>query len=263
MVVRDVSQGQILRYEVWQGEQRLALLEGQRLEPALWRFDRWDVSDGSKREAVRTDIVTFLGRQGRQHSPELLSGDRETQAEINALIEQAGWQIDRRKVFVRRELVERPGTKPVLTLLSLAEVGREHFVAALLAASQGDPFETSTAESAEADFDALIEGAGEQFDPAGWFVARHSGEEVGVLLPQLFPDEPSVGTLFYVGVSPQFRARGLGTALHAEGLRQLQLKGAGQYKGSTDVRNGAMRRVFAANGCREIYQQWFYRFVNS
>ena len=224
--VRDAGRDAGLRFEVWQGEQRLAVLEGKKLESALWYLARWNRLDESQREAVQAEIAAFLRQQGRQYRPKLLSGDRETQAEINALIEGAGWQLDRRKAFVRRELVELPEIKSALTLRSLAEVGRKHFVAALLAASEGDPFETSTAESAEADFDALIEGAGEQFDPAGWFVAQHSGEEVGVLLPQLCPDKLSVGTLFYVGVSPQFRGRGLGTAMHAEGLRAASTQGS-------------------------------------
>lgn len=179
------------------------------------------------------------------------------------MLEQAGWHLARAKAFVERHLQEAVPVPPRdLDFISLAQVGRPAFVQALLTASQGDPFETSTPESAEQDFSDLVEYAGDAFDPEGRLLAQQSGEMVGVLLPQRYPDQPHTGTLFYIGVFPQARGRGLGRRLHAEGLQRLQARDVTLYQGSTDLRNEAMRRVFAANGCTEV-RQWFYEWPSA
>ena len=60
-----------------------------------------------------------------------------------------------------------------------------------------------------------------------------------------------VGSLAFVGPVPEARGRGWGRALHAAALARLARTGAAEYVDFTDEQNVPMRRVFAANGCRE------------
>lgn len=228
---------------------------GERLELTQRTPTLWQVTGAALTPSAAW--VAALREFGRERGGEVLSNNTRTDA--NAVLQEAGWHLAKGKAFVERSL-EQPVTVPPheLDFVSLAQVGRPAFVQALLTASEGDPFETSTPESAEQDFSDLVEYAGDAFDPEGWLLARQGGEAVGVVLPQRYPDQPHAGTLFYIGIFPQARGRGLGRVLHAEGLRRLQEQGVTLYQGSTDLRNEAMRRVFAANGCAEVRQQWFY-----
>lgn len=157
--------------------------------------------------------------------------------------------MDTAKVIARRVLDEPKPTPSGWTLDSLEQVGEQDFNRVMLRASDGDPYDTSTPESAEADFRELVEAAGGQFDPRGWYLVRDDRGDVGVVLPQVFPDEPTTGTLFYVAVVPERRGEGLGRALHRFGLSELAKRGAKAYVGSTDATNEPMIAIFTANGC--------------
>ena len=104
----------------------------------------------------------------------------------------------------------------------------------------------------------LIEYAGELLDRNLWRVALLDGEPIGVVLPQTFGGEPEEGSVFYVAILPEHRGRGLGRKLHRAGLALLAGAGVQRYVGSTDVRNEAMARVFAGNGCEISTTQLFF-----
>lgn len=135
------------------------------------------------------------------------------------------------------------------TVRSLGTLGRERFAEAMLRASQGDPYETSTADSALEDLRDLEEAAGAAFDAENWVVVDDAQGEIGVVLPQIYAQDPTAGTLFYLAVVPERRGSGLGRRLHAFGLRRLRQLGAVHYYGSTDSRNAPMLAIFTANGC--------------
>ena len=103
----------------------------------------------------------------------------------------------------------------------------------------------------------LLDYAGEALDRDLWRLALVDGAVAGVVLPVVWPGDDRTGTLFYVGIVPSHRGRGLGRALHAEGLRLLAAAGAVSYSGSTDCRNEAMARVFERNGCEILGRQLF------
>ena len=132
---------------------------------------------------------------------------------------------------------------------TLALLGEDAFASTMLDASIGDPFETSTPESALADLRELEEEAGATFDPRQWLVVSDETGEIGVLLPQVFEDDPSSGTLSYLAVMPERRGQGFGRRLHQFGLQRLKDLGAVTYRGSTDAENAPMLAIFAANGC--------------
>ncbi len=138
-----------------------------------------------------------------------------------------------------------------LTLRSLAEVGRETFETALRESAAGDP-ERGADEALSGMLDEFIGMAGDLFDPDNWYLAERDGMPVGVVLPQIFPDRPDRGTMFYIAVMPSQRGQGIGRALHALGMKALADRGAAGYFGTVDPSNAAMIAVYRANGC-EVY----------
>lgn len=132
---------------------------------------------------------------------------------------------------------------------SLAQLGDEMFAEKLLRASTGDPFETSTPESALRDLHDLRAGAGSTFAAERWILLSDEIGEIGVVLPQVYSHAPRSGTLFYVGVMPNRRGEGLGREIHQFGLQRLLGMGVLDYRGSTDAMNVPMLAIFKANGC--------------
>ena len=184
---------------------------------------------------------------------EVLAWERPNREAWRRTLEEVGFRAARRKTYVEAPLAGvRRGAGAGFVLRSLVEVGEPEFVARMLAASEGDPFEERKGadRDPEREWRELVEGAGARFDPTRWLLVDDAKGPVGVVLPQAH-DEKS-GTLFYVAVLPERRGEGLGTRLHAFGLERLADMGLPRYVGSTDVRNAPMLRVFARNGCTTL-----------
>lgn len=255
MTIHETRESSTIHLECVQDGLSQGHLLIRQLEPKLWQVQEWKAPEHSAE--CMSEIIRALRALGLAEQAQFLSNNLNTP--VNNLLEQAGWHVAKQKALVERSLLQPlPEVHVAFQWRSLEEVGSAEFIRVLLSASQGDPFQTSTPQTAEQDFAALVEYAGTRFDPSRWFIAAQDGQEVGVVLPQVYADRSDTGTLFYLGVCPEFRGRGLGRALHAEGLKQLQARGAANYQGSTDLRNEGMRRIFALNGCTEVRQQWFY-----
>ncbi|WP_043931287.1 GNAT family N-acetyltransferase [Bacillus sp. EB01] len=72
---------------------------------------------------------------------------------------------------------------------------------------------------------------------------------IGVTIPHIEPGTYEEGRLFYFGILPEARGRGLGPVLHAQFLYMLMGLGASYYVGSTHQANREMQKVFLKNGC--------------
>lgn len=256
-MINDLSDNQRLRLEFQRDGEIQAVLHGEKLEARLWRLTEWQVF--SESDTLQAEWSVYLDQHGQGRR--FLSNNRPERQPLNALLEQAGWRVTQRKGYFTRTL---EGTLPhwpgqaTLTLLPLSQAGQAQFQDIMLRASAGDPFHTTTAATAQQEFQDLIGSAGPLYRPDFWFIAQQDGVEVGLILPQQYPDEPGTGTLFYIGVLPAFRGRHLGRALHALGLQLLARRGATLYVGSTDLQNHSMLRIFQANGCFSTHQQLFY-----
>jgi len=235
-------------------------LKGLFLSDKLYFVEELRCSEGLPCSVVQDALARFLGNSFSGEGIGILSWDRTRNAETNASLERAGFEIEKKKAFVARGLKgELPECGIDFTFRSLFEVEKPEFLRVMTEAAQGDPFEDVTDCDPEADFNELVETAGNRFDPASWMLAQVGDDVVGVVLPQEFAGHDREGTLFYVAVLPAFRGRGYGRALHASGLSMLAERGVTRYVGSTDTRNGPMLKVFEANGCPQTGTQLFYR----
>lgn len=235
-------------------------LEGVFLDRETYFVRELLCAEGLPCSLVEDALVGHLAPSFSRDGIGVFSSDRPRNVEINGALTRAGFEIEKKKAFVARGLSgELPEPRVEFTFRTLAEVGRDEFIRVMTEAAEGDPFEDMEGRDPVADFQELVDMAGEKYAPESWFLPLVDREVVGVLLPQAFPDSDTDGTLFYVAVLPRFRGRGYGRALHATGLSMLAERGVTSYIGSTDTRNAPMLRVFEANGCPQTTTQFFYK----
>jgi ribosomal protein S18 acetylase RimI-like enzyme len=205
-------------------------------------------------EFLPTAGRALIGAARREHAGrevQALCWEWSVDHDFQRLLEEEGFQVRERKLYVERELdgFQSEGADP-FTYLSLAEAGESAFVNILAGLEPAEPGTASQA-LARTGFQELLDLAGSALDRTGWFLVLRHGEPVGLVLPQLFPDSPAEGTLYWIGLLPGWRGRGWGRVLHARGLELLLGRGARRYIGSTPLDNLPMRRIFQLNGCRE------------
>lgn len=233
-----------------------ARLEGIWHDHQVWQLrEVWATTEGGEvalgdwlRASIAPD-VTILTRS----TDELALGRR--------LIEGTGRAVAFRKPYVNRDLdATLPGPDALPSefgVRTLGQVGERAFAASMAVCAAGDPHGGGAPDPVEG-LRQLIRFAGPAFRASNWVQVISAESVVGIVLPQLYWDAPVLGTLFYLGVAPEFRGRGLGRAFHLWGLHRLRQLGATTYVGSTEVGNTAMLRVFAANGCRLLHEQVEY-----
>jgi RimJ/RimL family protein N-acetyltransferase len=217
-------------------------------------------SDGDRdAHAVGTALFSFLASSFDRGSFQVLTSDKDVAEPFNAMLRSAGYFVDERRVFMERYLEGFEVTiADRLSFRSLADVGEEFFAIVLAAATTGDPSEDATQHMVEG-YQEFIRRAGGGFDPRYWMIAYKEDETIGVILPQVYHDDNTMGSLFYIGVLPEHRRKGYGTLLHAAGLEMLKERGVRRYVGSTHPDNAAMLQVFRRNGCHQAFMQLFYR----
>lgn len=209
------------------------------------------VAPGEDYSLTGLALLRGLRRRVAGRDLEAMVWESAASADYLALLLSDGFQVNERKLYVERSLEDPPAcADDPFEYRSLEQVGEDAFIR-VLAELEPAPAGRDPLEWAGEEFRDLRESAGTAFQPAAWLLAFHQGAVAGLLLPQLFPDEPEEGTLYWIGLLPAWRGRGLGRTLHAHGLRELARQGALRYLGSTALENEAMRRVFAANGCGE------------
>ncbi|WP_158234666.1 GNAT family N-acetyltransferase [Lentibacillus sediminis] len=82
---------------------------------------------------------------------------------------------------------------------------------------------------------------------------------LGIGIPHIEMGTQDEGRLFYFGVAPEARGRGVGSALHKITLKLLKKMGASYYVGSTDTHNTGMIKIFQKNDCVLRDQKGMYR----
>lgn len=83
-------------------------------------------------------------------------------------------------------------------------------------------------------------------------IYKVNNDPVGVVFPHLEPDKDNEGRIFWIGIHPKFRGKGLGKNLHLIGLYRLQKDFKAKfYLGATQINNNPMRKIMKYNGCVE------------
>lgn len=90
-------------------------------------------------------------------------------------------------------------------------------------------------------------------------IFQKEGEPVGISIPHIESGMMEEGRLFYFGILPEWRGKGMGTICHQHTLDALKEFGATYYVGSTDAVNDAMIRVFEKNDCVLRDRKGIYR----
>lgn len=76
-----------------------------------------------------------------------------------------------------------------------------------------------------------------------------SNQPIGISIPHIEPGTKNEGRLFYFGLLPEERGKGLSAHIHLQSLNILKQMGATYYVGSTHITNEKMQKVFWKNGC--------------
>lgn len=92
-------------------------------------------------------------------------------------------------------------------------------------------------------------------------------QPIGISLPHIEPGTINEGRLFYFGMVPEERGKGIGAMLHRKSLVLLKEMGADYYIGSTHKTNIKMQRIFLKNDCliesyNETYSFNYIEFTN-
>lgn len=97
----------------------------------------------------------------------------------------------------------------------------------------------------------------------GWrnncFYFTQAGEVLGISIPHIERGTKDEGRIFYFGIVPDMRGKGLGTKIHKITLELMLKMNIKYYVGSTDESNAYMLNIFKRNGCQLKNKKGIYR----
>jgi ribosomal protein S18 acetylase RimI-like enzyme len=244
------------------GDRILGKLRGRVIHSELYLIDSVVVEEGLDYGAVGRSLIEYARGAFSEGAVEAMTGGKVGEAGLERLLRDVGYTVYIEKAFVERDVTgyRSPYDDP-FEYVTFAEAGRDAFVETLSSIYVGNP--NRDAVEPGSDFDAMVEYAGAAFAPNAWKLAYYEGTVAGLVLPQLYPEEPDEGSLFYFGVVPALRGRGHGKVLHARGLEDLARAGAIRYFGSTDVLNEPVLRIFEAHGCKRTRLRRLFRYAGT
>lgn len=93
-------------------------------------------------------------------------------------------------------------------------------------------------------------------------VVFKNNSPIGMAIPHIEPGTEKEGRLFYFGLIPEARGKGMSSHVHLQSLQFLKEMGATYYIGSTHESNIKMQKVFSRNSCTiksrtESYYKYF------
>lgn len=89
------------------------------------------------------------------------------------------------------------------------------------------------------------------FDPAGWRLYRSDEQDVGVLLMNEHPDQDAI-ELVYFGIVPEFRGKGFGRKILADGIQAAALTGRAAMFLAVDCGNTYANALYGELGFAEL-----------
>jgi ribosomal protein S18 acetylase RimI-like enzyme len=226
-----------------------------------------DLSAGQAVLAKAHELAAALGANALAHSVDSPPASPQYQENEDArirLLTGAGYGLLRDGLRWRYSgsLPEAGPREPSLAFRPLPEVGEEAFVAAIASTYEGtrDSWLSRSIDehgplgAAQADFhDAQVM----EHLPGWWELAYTEGGDVaGVIMAAR---NPSTAVIYYVGVVPEQRGRGLAPRLVRRGTEQLLQSGATEIRGDCDLDNVAMVKAFQRAGYEQFARRRTYR----
>lgn len=230
----------------------VGVLQGKFINKELFTIKEITVNNDNTNKLFSDHLYNYFSKE----KIEINSNNKQ---KFNYYLEESGFIISKQKIFVEKNLENYLFPyENIFTYKSLVQTGKDYFIQVMTEASTGDPFENMENRDPDEDFQELIDYAGNKYNPENWKIAFLENEIIGVILPQAFADRKNEGSIFYLGVVPDFRGKGFGKILHSKALIDLKEIGIDHYKGSTDSRNKPMIKIFQENQCLQSGLQIIY-----
>jgi ribosomal protein S18 acetylase RimI-like enzyme len=226
-----------------------------------------DLSAGQAMLSKAHELAAELGADALAHSVDSPPASPQYQENQDArirLLTEAGYGLLRDGLRWRYSgsSPEEERQERSLVFHPLPEVEEEAFIAAIASTYEGtrDSWLSRSIDehgplgAAQADFrDAQVM----EHLPGWWELAyTEDGEVAGVIMAAR---NPSTAVIYYVGVVPGQRGRGLAPRLVRRGTEQLLESGATEIRGDCDLDNVAMVKAFERAGYEQFARRRTYR----
>ncbi|MCU9613507.1 GNAT family N-acetyltransferase [Caldibacillus lycopersici] len=160
-----------------------------------------------------------------------------------------------------RELIEIPNAKETILPHCLAEgLIKDEDYGALYERCRSGSANKNVQQPIETVMNSLQSELGPNWQNHCYYFSQ-GGTIVGISIPHIEMGTTDEGRLFYFGVVPEMRGKGIGTMIHRITLSLLLQFQAKYYVGSTDVHNHHMIKIFEQNGCKLRDRKGIYKIV--
>ncbi|MFP7476796.1 GNAT family N-acetyltransferase [Terribacillus saccharophilus] len=195
---------------------------------------------------------SVMGKSSSVHARVTVCTDDEIYDTIHSLLSDYSYDLFARKYLYRKQLAEEQPlpSKYRWEAIGMGKTDEKRFL---------EIWKSSMEQSANRASTRLIENQlndvkdllGEKWQDSCRIIYQEK-LPVAMTIPHLEPGRNGEGRIYYVGIVPAARGRGLGQVVHAASLMMLKEMGAIIYEGSTHAENLPMQRVFDKNGCQVI-----------
>jgi ribosomal protein S18 acetylase RimI-like enzyme len=225
------------------------------------------LSSGHALLARLHELALDLGAEALSHhvdDPPAAPQYQENEEARIRLLEESGYTLLRDGLRWRysRTSSQQAPPDPRLAFRTLAEVGDEAFMAAIASTYEGtrDSWLSRSMEeqgvlgAARADF---VDAQAIEYEPEWWELAYTDDDTLaGVIMAAR---NPSSAVVWYVGVVPEARGRGLARQLVRRGTERLLAAGAEEIRGDCDLDNVGMVKAFERAGYEQFARRCSYR----
>ncbi|MDE4084349.1 GNAT family N-acetyltransferase [Planococcus maritimus] len=224
--------------------------------------DIGEIDSAKHFKEILNELKKYIMEKGIQSVSIILNEQQAEYARYIELLEEFSFQKQDTQFFYRRDLsgFEDVEMETPFSVKSLEETTSDVFLKTWMEASAGSlnasaPF---TSLPAQKEFEGMQAELGVNYQKS-CLVIFYGHQAIGVTMPQIEQGTVDEGRLFYFGIVPDFRGKGLGESIHKLSLHLLKQMGAAYYIGATGQHNIPMQRIFEANACELIERKFIYR----
>lgn len=247
----DNGKGRSPVFETW----GVKVLDGTPNYFAIEDIGRVSTSNDFKK--LLEEMMNYVSNAGIQSVSIILGKEEASNPGYIRFLEEAHFKKHGIQYFFRRDLISLKSLDEPFAIKSIGETGKDLFVK-VWEASTAESLNAVSLLSIEKQFKGMKSELGTDYRKS-CLVAYKNENPIGVTMPHIEPGTIDEGRLFYFGLIPAFRGKGLATSFHRLSLQYLRKLGARHYIGATGHKNLPMQRVFQKNGCRPFETKVTYR----